>query len=48
MKLIAVGLLAAAALVYAVAQWLLARHPAWGYVAAFAEAYLTMARRRAA
>ena len=38
MKLIAVGLLATAALVYAVAQLLLARHPAWGYVAAFAEA----------
>lgn len=38
MKRIAFGLLCAAALLYAVATMLEARHPAWGYVAAFAEA----------
>ncbi|SCK31782.1 Uncharacterized membrane-anchored protein YjiN, DUF445 family [Variovorax sp. HW608] len=38
MKRIALGLLLAAALLYAVATTLEARHPAWGYVAAFAEA----------
>ena len=38
MKLIALGLLAAAALVYTVASLLQARHSAWGYVAAFSEA----------
>ncbi len=38
MKRIALGLLCAAALLYAVASVLAARHPAWGYVAAFAEA----------
>ncbi|MBB3179847.1 DUF445 domain-containing protein [Variovorax sp. Sphag1AA] len=38
MKRIALGLLCAAALLYAVATALEARHPAWGYVAAFAEA----------
>lgn len=38
MKRIALGLLCAAALLYAVATTLEARHPAWGYVAAFAEA----------
>ncbi|SEA73200.1 DUF445 domain-containing protein [Variovorax sp. YR216] len=38
MKRIALGLLCAAALLYAVATVLEARHPAWGYVAAFAEA----------
>lgn len=38
MKWIAVALLAGAAIVYAVASLLQARHPAWGYVAAFAEA----------
>ena len=38
MKRIALGLLCAAALLYAVATALGARHPAWGYVAAFAEA----------
>ncbi|CAN5445396.1 DUF445 domain-containing protein [soil metagenome] len=38
MKRIALGLLCAAALLYAVASALAARHPAWGYVAAFAEA----------
>ncbi|MEJ8811707.1 DUF445 domain-containing protein [Variovorax ureilyticus] len=38
MKRIALGLLCAAALLYAVATMLEARHPAWGYVAAFAEA----------
>ncbi len=41
MKRIALGLLAAAALLYAAAIWLEARPaawPHWGYVAAFAEA----------
>jgi uncharacterized membrane-anchored protein YjiN (DUF445 family) len=38
MKRIALGLLVAAALLYGVASWLEARHPAWGYIAAFAEA----------
>jgi uncharacterized membrane-anchored protein YjiN (DUF445 family) len=38
MKRIAFGLLCAAALLYAAATALEARHPAWGYVAAFAEA----------
>ena len=38
MKTIAVGLLVLAALVYAVATALASRHPAWAYVAAFAEA----------
>jgi uncharacterized membrane-anchored protein YjiN (DUF445 family) len=38
MKAIALGLLAAAGLVYIAASLLLARHAAWGYVAAFAEA----------
>jgi uncharacterized membrane-anchored protein YjiN (DUF445 family) len=38
MKRIALGLLCAAALLYAVATTFEARHPAWGYVAAFAEA----------
>jgi uncharacterized membrane-anchored protein YjiN (DUF445 family) len=38
MKAIALGLLAAAGVVYVAASLLLARHPAWGYVAAFAEA----------
>ena len=38
MKAIALGLLAAAALVYIAASLLQARHAAWGYVAAFAEA----------
>ena len=38
MKRVALGLLCAAALLYAVASVLHARHPAWGYVAAFAEA----------
>jgi uncharacterized membrane-anchored protein YjiN (DUF445 family) len=38
MKAIALGLLAAAAVVYVVAALLNDRHPAWGYVAAFAEA----------
>jgi uncharacterized membrane-anchored protein YjiN (DUF445 family) len=38
MQAIALGLLAAAALVYAGATALLERHGAWGYVAAFAEA----------
>ncbi|WP_431274112.1 DUF445 domain-containing protein [Variovorax ureilyticus] len=38
MKRIALGLLCAAALLYAVATTLEAGHPAWGYVAAFAEA----------
>jgi len=38
MKLIALGLLAGAALVYVAAAALHDRHPAWGYVAAFAEA----------
>ena len=38
MKAIALGLLAAAAVVYVVAALLHDRHPAWGYVAAFAEA----------
>src|SRR6478672_10507811 len=38
MKRIALGLLALAALLYAVATALQPRHPAFGYVAAFAEA----------
>ena len=38
MKLIALALLGAAALVYITAVVLHGRHPAWGYVAAFAEA----------
>ena len=38
MKAIALGLLATAGLVYVAASVLLAPHPAWGYVAAFAEA----------
>ena len=38
MKSIALGLLAAAALLYAFASLLQSRHPAWGYVGAFAEA----------
>jgi uncharacterized membrane-anchored protein YjiN (DUF445 family) len=38
MKLIALGLLAGAATLYALARMLEARHPAWGYVAAFSEA----------
>jgi uncharacterized membrane-anchored protein YjiN (DUF445 family) len=38
MKLIAIALLCAAAVAYAVASVLRARHPAWGYVAAFSEA----------
>ena len=38
MKLIALGLLAGAALVYVAAAALHDRHPAWGYAAAFAEA----------
>lgn len=38
MKRVALGLLCAAALLYAVASVLHGRHPAWGYVAAFAEA----------
>ncbi|QOF81745.1 DUF445 domain-containing protein [Variovorax sp. 38R] len=38
MKRIALGLLCAAALLYAVASALHSQHPAWGYVAAFAEA----------
>jgi len=38
MKAIALGLLAGAAVVYVIASLQHARHPAWGYVAAFAEA----------
>jgi uncharacterized membrane-anchored protein YjiN (DUF445 family) len=38
MKRLAVALLLAAALLYALATALQGRHPAWGYVAAFAEA----------
>ena len=38
MKAIALGLLVAAGLVYVAASVLLSLHPAWGYVAAFAEA----------
>jgi len=38
MKRVALGLLCGAALLYAVASALHAQHPAWGYVAAFAEA----------
>lgn len=38
MKRVALGLLCTAALLYAVASALHAQHPAWGYVAAFAEA----------
>jgi uncharacterized membrane-anchored protein YjiN (DUF445 family) len=38
MKAIALGLLATAGLVYVAASVLLPPHPAWGYVAAFAEA----------
>ena len=38
MKAIALGLLVSAGLVYVAASLLLARHAAWGYVAAFAEA----------
>jgi uncharacterized membrane-anchored protein YjiN (DUF445 family) len=38
MKRIALGLLAGAAALYALASWLRPQHAAWGYVAAFAEA----------
>src|SRR2546430_10034549 len=38
MKRIALGLLAGAATLYAVAALLQSHHPAWGYVAAFSEA----------
>jgi uncharacterized membrane-anchored protein YjiN (DUF445 family) len=38
MKGIALGLLALAAVLYALARWLEPRHPGWGYLAAFAEA----------
>jgi len=38
MKRVALGLLCGAAVLYAVASVLHAQHPAWGYVAAFAEA----------
>jgi uncharacterized membrane-anchored protein YjiN (DUF445 family) len=38
MKWIALALLAGAAVVYALASVMQARHPAWGYVAAFSEA----------
>jgi uncharacterized membrane-anchored protein YjiN (DUF445 family) len=38
MKRVALGLLCGAALLYALASALHAQHPAWGYVAAFAEA----------
>jgi len=38
MKRIALGLLAGAAGLYAIASWLQPLHPAWGYVAAFSEA----------
>jgi uncharacterized membrane-anchored protein YjiN (DUF445 family) len=38
MKRIALGLLIGAGALYAVASWLQAHHPAWGYVAAFSEA----------
>ena len=38
MKRVALGLLCGAAVLYAVAHVMEARHPAWGYVAAFAEA----------
>lgn len=38
MRRVALALLAGAALLYALATALQARHPAWGYVAAFAEA----------
>lgn len=38
MKRIALGLLAGAAALYALAAWLRPLHPAWGYVAAFSEA----------
>jgi uncharacterized membrane-anchored protein YjiN (DUF445 family) len=38
MKRVALGLLCAAAVLYAVASALHAQHPAWGYVAAFSEA----------
>lgn len=38
MKALALGLLLAAGVLYLVATWLHDRHPAWGYVAAFAEA----------
>ncbi len=38
MQRLALGLLAGAALLYALAIWLEPRHAAWGYVAAFAEA----------
>jgi uncharacterized membrane-anchored protein YjiN (DUF445 family) len=38
MRWIALGLLAGAAVLYAVASALEARHPAWGYIAAFSEA----------
>lgn len=38
MKRVALGLLCGAAVLYGVAHALAARHPAWGYVAAFAEA----------
>ena len=38
MKRLALGLLAGAALLYALATALARQHPAWGYVAAFAEA----------
>lgn len=38
MKRVALGLLCAAALLYALASALDGEHPAWGYAAAFAEA----------
>lgn len=38
MKRLALGMLLAAALLYALATWQLPHHAAWGYVAAFAEA----------
>jgi len=38
MKRVALGLLCAAAALYALASALHGQHPAWGYVAAFAEA----------
>ena len=39
MKRLALGLLLTMAVVYAIATTLEARHAAWGYVAAFAEAH---------
>lgn len=38
MKMVAVGFLLGAISLYALAELMLARHPAWGYVSAFAEA----------